>query len=438
MSRLLDAVYCLALVLLSPWLLWRRWRTGRYRHEMGDKLRGLARDVPAGAVWFHGVSVGEVHVLRQLVGAFRKRHPDRACVISATTDTGLVEARRCFPDLVVFAFPFDFSWAVERTLQRVRPVLIVLCESELWPNFIRAVKKRSIPLAVVNARMSPRSLRRYRLFGPAVRWLFGSLDLAAAQTEEYAANLLALGAVPGKVVVTGSIKYDGALTDRANPRTMAQRDLFGVAAGDLVWVAGSTLAPEEDIVLGIYRRAKEAHPGLRLFLVPRQPDRFDEVARLVERAGMPMARRSEMCAATPQAERQGTRPPVVLVDTIGELGALWGLADVAFVGGSLDGRRGGQNMIEPAAFGAAVTFGPHVWNFKEPARRLVEVGGAYQASSAAELDEIVCRLLADPAERRAAGKAARAFVLAQQGATERTLGLLDGLLVNRSASERAA
>jgi 3-deoxy-D-manno-octulosonic-acid transferase len=458
MSRLLDAVYCLALLLLSPWLLWRRWRTGRYRNEMGDKLRGLSRDIPTGAVWFHAVSVGEVHVLRQLVGAFRKRHPDRACVISSTTDTGLAEARKCFDDLEVFAFPFDFSWAVERTLRRVRPALIVLCESELWPNFIRAAKAMHVPVAVVNARMSPRSLGRYRLLGPAVRWLFGSLDLAAVQTEEYAANLLALGGVPGQVVVTGSIKYDGALMDRENPRTLALRELFGVTGDDLIWVAGSTLAPEEEIVLRIYRRVREAHRGLRLFVVPRQPDRFDEVARLLEKSRLEFVRRSALSPASADIAPQSYKPdaqardtsapslarracgqhPVVLVDTIGELGPLWGLADVAFVGGSLDGRRGGQNMIEPAAFGAAVTFGPHVWNFKEPARRLVEVGGAYQASSAGELEEIVCRLLGDAAERRAAGKAARAFVLAQQGATERTLELLDQLLVGRGEAERAA
>jgi 3-deoxy-D-manno-octulosonic-acid transferase len=433
MSRLLDAVYLVALLLLSPWLLWRRWRTGRYRNEMGDKLRGLSRSLPGGAVWFHAVSLGEVHVLRQLVGAFRKRHPERLCVVSSTTDTGLAEARKCFPDLEVIAFPFDFSWAVARTLECVKPALIVLCESELWPNFVRAAKMWGIPLAIVNGRMSPRSFGRYRLLGPAARWLFRSLNLAAVQTEEYAAHMLGLGAIPGQVVVTGSIKYDGALTDRENPRTASLKALLGVTENDLVWVAGSTLAPEEQIVLDIYRRAKEAHPQLRLFLVPRQPDRFDEVAGLLEKSTIPFVRRSQVTdpsAVNPES--------IVLVDTIGELGPLWGLAGVAFVGGSLDGRRGGQNMIEPAAFGAVVTFGPYVWNFKEPARRLVEVGGAYQAKTSAELEEQIRRLLADPEERRAAGQAARAFVLAQQGATERTLNLLDRLLAASAKTEQAA
>jgi 3-deoxy-D-manno-octulosonic-acid transferase len=242
--------------------------------------------------------------------------------------------------------------------------------------------------------------------------------------------MLELGATPGQVHVTGSIKYDGALTDRQNPRTQELRRLLGVGEGDLVWVAGSTLAPEEEIVLAVHEKAKARHANLRLFLVPRQPDRFDEVARLLERKCLAYVRRSQL---SPTAEPS----PVVLVDTIGELGAVWGLADVAFVGGSLDGRRGGQNMIEPAAFGAAVTFGPHVWNFKEPARRLVEVGGAYQVRDGAELETVTLRLLADAEERRAAGRQARAFVLAQQGATRRTLELLDRLLPARPAEEAA-
>jgi 3-deoxy-D-manno-octulosonic-acid transferase len=358
-------------------------------------------------------------------------------VVSSTTDTGLEEARKHFADLPVFAFPFDFSWAVARTLKRVRPSLVVLAESELWPNFVAACKRLDVPVAVVNARLSPRSLGHYRLLGPASRFLFGALDLVATQTEEYAANVLSLGGTPGQVRTTGNIKYDGVLTARDNPRTAALRELLAVQPGELVWLAGSTQAPEEEIVLGIYRRAREKHPGLRLFLVPRQRDSFDEVAWLIDRLGFSFVRRSRLAESgdilrVPPGDRQ-----VVLVDTIGELGPLWGLADVAFVGGSLDGRRGGQNMIEPAAFGAAVTFGPYVWNFKEPVRRLLDVLGAYQVADAAELEKVTLRLLADPAERRGAGAAARAFVLAQQGATRRTLDLLDALST-RGTAEKAA
>lgn len=421
MRHLLDATYLLALLLLSPWLLWRAWRTGRYRQNLRDKLAGFCGDVPAGAVWFHGVSVGEVVLLRQLVAAFRARHPGASVVVSSTTDTGLEEAKKAFPDLVVFPFPFDFSWAVERTLTAIRPSLVVLAESELWPNFLLAARRLAVPVAVVNGRMSPRSLSRYKLVSPLVRWLFATPELLCVQTDEYAAGVLSLGGVPGRVVVTGNVKYDGALTDRGNPRTAALRELLGVRDGDLVWIAGSTQAPEEEIVLNVYRRARERHANLRLFLVPRHRDRFDEVARLIERAGLTFVRRSQLSGQ----EQAGD---VVLVDSTGELSALWGLAAVAFVGGSLDGKRGGQNMIEPAAFGAAVTFGPHVWNFKDPVARLCEVGGACQVRDARELEQTTLRLLADAAERKAVGAAARAFVLVQQGATRRTLDRLDGLL----------
>jgi 3-deoxy-D-manno-octulosonic-acid transferase len=430
MRRLLDAVYAVALLVLAPWLLWRAWRTGRYRTGLSVRLRGTVESLPTAAVWFHGVSVGEVHVLRQLVPAFRQRHPGRAVVVTSSTDTGLAEARRIFSDVPVFAFPFDFSWAVERTLRSVQPELVVLCESELWPNFLWTARKLGVPVAVVNARMSPRSLARYQLVAPLVRGLFAGLELLAAQDEEHAAALLALGGRPGKVRVTGNIKYDGARLDRHQPQTLELGRLLGVEPGQTVWIAGSTQAPEEDIVLEIFCRAVQRHPGLRLFLVPRQRDRFDEVARLLHKKGVPYDRRSQL-------RDEPARQAVVLVDTIGELSFLWGLADLAYVGGSLDGRRGGQNMIEPAAYGAAVTFGPHVWNFRQTAQRLVEVGGAYQVNNARELEEVTLRLLGDEAERRAAAQQARAFVARQQGATARTLDLLDGLLTRPSEKQVA-
>jgi 3-deoxy-D-manno-octulosonic-acid transferase len=275
-----------------------------------------------------------------------------------------------------------------------------------------------VPVAVINGRLSPRSFRRYRRLGALARRLFGRLDLCAVQTEEYAACYRALGVAPQRVHVTGSVKYDGVETDRQNPRTEELRRRLGVGPDDLVWVAGSTQAPEEPIALDIFRRARERHSNLRLFLVPRQRERFEEVAGLLRRSGLPFGRRSEGGDAT---------QPVVLVDTIGELGALWGLADVAFVGGSLDGKRGGQNMIEPAAYGSAVVFGPHVWNFRDTAGRLTEAGGALQVGDAAELEAVVLRLLADPAERQRLGQAARRLVLRQQGATERTVEVLGQL-----------
>ncbi len=431
LSWLLDAIYLIALVLLSPWLVWRAWRTGRYRRGLGAKGLGLGSPLRlADPVWFHGVSVGEVHLLRQLVAAFRQAYPHVPCVISSTTDTGLDEARRCFTDLTVIGYPFDFSWAVRRTLRAVRPRLVVLAECELWPNFLHAARAAGVLIAVVNGRMSPRSLARYCRLGRLPRWLFGHLDLLAAQSSDYADAFRALGAAPEKVVVTGSVKYDGACGERDNAQTRQLRTLLGIGADDLVWVAGSTLAPEEDLVLDTYATLRGTHPTLRLVLVPRQRDRFDEVAALLQRRGVAYRRRSQL-QAPPEPDA------VILGDTLGELGALWGLADVAFVGGSLDGRRGGQNMIEPAAYGAAVLFGPHVWNFREPAARLVEVGGAVQVPDAATLTSAVAWLLTDPNERAAMGRAAQDFVRGQQGATVRTVTLLGNLLGRRGGTQAA-
>lgn len=242
------------------------------------------------------------------------------------------------------------------------------------------------------------------------------------QTEEYAAGFRALGVHRDRVQVTGSIKYDGVTADRTNSKTDELRRLLNVQRSDLVLIGGSTQAPEEEVLLGIYQRALSAHANLRLFLVPRQKDRFDSVADLLRQSGLPFVRRSTL------TEPLTDRSAVVLVDSIGELGALWGLADVAYVGGSLDGKRGGQNMIEPAAYGAAVVFGPHVWNFRETAARLVESEAAIQVADAATLETTVRRLLQHPGERQRLGTAARWFVQQQQGATDKTMDLLDQLV----------
>jgi len=439
MTYLLNALYLGALAVLSPWLLVKALTTGKYRRGLGPKLCGTPasafRPKQAPRVWFHGVSVGEIHLLRTVVAAFRRHHPDWDCVISTTTDTGHDEARKAFPDLVVFWWPFDCSWAVRRTLRAVQPDLVILAEGEIWPNSVCLARQQGIPVAIVNGRLSPRSAARYQWLAPLVRPLFAQLDLIAMQTEQYAAYVRALGAVPERIVVTGNIKFDGVTLERANPKTQALAQLLHIQPGDLVWIAGSTQAPEEQLTLDLYRQLQAEFPRLRLCLVPRQRDRFEEVAGLLARSGLLYVRRSSLTGQTTPAD---LRSAVLLVDTIGELGALWGLADVAFVGGSLDGRRGGQNMIEPAAYGAAVVFGPHVWNFRETAAQLVDAGAAVQIEDAAGLAATIRRLLADAEERHRLGTAAQRFVRTQQGATERTLACLEPLLLRPNQSGQAA
>ncbi len=418
MSHLLDAIYLflLPLALLvrhkKPASLWPRilGRTG-IRKAGGRKRMAKSR-----TVWFHGVSVGEIHLLRGVIAQFRVRHPNVQMIVSSTTETGFAEAVRCLPDCEVIRWPLDFSWAVARALREIDPQLVVLAESEWWPNFLLTAKRLDIPVVAINVRMSPRSAARYRWFRSIARYWYGLVSHFAVQTSEYASHLEGLGVPAERITVSGSVKYDGARSDRTNHKTCELRRLLQVTENDLVWIAGSTQAPEEEIALAIFRKLQRDFPNLRLILVPRQPDRFDEIAEMLRRSKVAFARRRE---SNPMNR------PVVLLDTIGELGAAWGLADIAFVGGSLDGRRGGQNMIEPAAYGAAVIFGPYTWNFKDVVRRLIDADAAIDVRDAAELEAAVRRLLRGSSERRRLGDNARQLVHQQQGATERTLDAID-------------
>lgn len=282
---ILDLIYLFALAVLAPWIVWRAAATRRYRRDLAAKLLGrmtLANPERRPVAWFHAVSVGEVNLLGTLVPAFRKRHPEWLVVVTSTTDTGLVEARKRFADLAVFAWPLDFSWAVGAALDAIRPAIVVLAESEMWPNFLIAAERRNIPVAVVNARMSPRSFRRLqRIAKPARRLLFDRVSRFAVQEEEYAARFRELGVSVARIAVTGSIKYDGAAGARDTPKTRELARLLA-ADGNSILLAGSTHTPEESLILAAFARLRIRHPQLKLILVPRHPDRFDEVARLAE------------------------------------------------------------------------------------------------------------------------------------------------------------
>jgi 3-deoxy-D-manno-octulosonic-acid transferase len=294
---------------------------------------------------------------------------------------------------------------------------------------------------VVNARMSPRSFARLKkVAGLARRLLFRNITRFAVQDVDYADRLHKLGVPDAKLVVTGSLKYDGAINERNALKTAALRTLlFNDHQGSgrlrssesVVLLAGSTHSPEESIVLRVFSQLRERFPQLCLILVPRHPDRFEEVARLIEQSGLRFARRSRIVEPLPEL------PAVILLDSVGELGAAWALADLGFTGGSLDGKRGGQSMIEPAGYGVPCVFGPHVWNFKDAAKRLVEVGGALMVSDALGLEIELARLIADPELRIKMGTAARELVRRQQGATARTLDAIDALLQPITVSQAA-
>jgi 3-deoxy-D-manno-octulosonic-acid transferase len=424
MTWLLNAAYLLLLALASPWLIARMLRHGKYRQGLAQKLLGRvpARNEVRPCIWFHGVSVGEINALAGIVARFRQSFPEWPCVISTTTRTGYELARARFAGLEVFYLPLDFSWAIRRALARLRPALLVLAELELWPNLILLARQAQLRVAVVNGRLSERSFHRYRLLRPLVARCLRQVDLVAAQNETYAHRFMALGAP--RVVVTGSVKFDGAESDRHHPQVERLRGLAGLQEGHLVWLAGSTHEPEERLVLEAFATLARDFPRLRLLLAPRHPERFACVSALLQRSGLCWQRRSELGTAG-----SGTPAAVLLIDTVGELGWWWGTADVAFVGGSLS-RRGGQNMIEPAAYGAAVAFGPNTWNFRDVTAALVAAQAAVVVHDAAELAAFVRRCIAEPDYRTGLGTRARRLVLAQRGAQARTCDLLAQLLPN--------
>ena len=422
---LLNLLYAAALLCASPWIVWRSWRTGRYREGFAAKLLGHApQRVGAGpCVWFHAVSVGEVNLIATLVRRLQNERPEVACYISTTTRTGYELARKKYPEATVFYAPLDFSWAVETALDRIRPSLLILAELELWPNWIRAADTRRVPVTIINGRLSERSFRGYSRW----RWLFAPtlsrITCVAAQTEEYAERFRCLGAQPARVHVTGSVKFDGARGDRGNPQTVQLAALAGIVPSDVVFLAGSTQEPEEAAALDAFRLLTPRHPELRLILVPRHPERFTTVAKLLDSSGIPWQRRSELSPTSTTTNSAH----VLLVDTVGELGAWWGTAHIGFVGGSL-GRRGGQNMIEPGAYGAAVCFGPNTQNFRDIVALFLAVQAAVVVPDAAGLASFVERCLSEVDYRETLGRRAKELVATQLGATERTWQLLAPLI----------
>jgi len=420
---LLNAIYLLLIVVGLPWFAWVAWRKGKYREGYGEKLLGRAprRVSDRPCLWLHAVSVGEVNLLAPLLRVIARQCPDCECVISTTTHTGMKLARKKYPEYTVFYCPLDFTWAVAAAMRRVRPDVLVLTELELWPNLIRAARRHGARVAIINGRLSEHSFRGYRRIRFLLRRVLRQIDLIAVQDATYAERFLALGARPETVQTTGSMKYDGARTDRNNPATRRMAELAGFGPDDVVFLAGSTQEGEEAAALEAFSQLAQRFSRLRLILVPRHPERFDAVGRLLDQSGVAWVRRSHLPDASADSGEAAAR--VLLVDTVGELGAWWGTAHIAFVGGSL-GSRGGQNMIEPAAYGAAVSFGPNTRNFRDIVASLLACDAAVVVANRDELTAFVRRCLEDRNWAEQLGRRAQEHVRRQLGATERTVELL--------------
>lgn len=399
--------------------------SSRWRRGLCQRLGGVPRRAgERPCLWVHGASVGETLLAKGFIAAWRKAHPDWDVAVSAFTPTGVEVARKNFGDLPVFFWPLDLGFCCGRSLGRIRPAAVVLIEMEVWPGFVAAAAARGIPVAVVNGRITERSAGRYDRV-PFMKKTFARISRFCAQEEQYAWRARTIGFAAERVTTTGNMKFDGLPEAPSEEAKAALAAKLGIAAGAAVLVGGSTHDPEEKLLLGAFEELRAAHPGLRLVLVPRHPERAADVVRAAAEAGHETVRKTDI--------DQGVAPPadaVVVVDTVGELRTLWGLATVAYVGGSLT-PRGGQNIMEPAAMGKPVVFGPNMENFREARELLVGAQGCRQVKDAAELLQALQDLFRDGEAARVMGAKAQEALRDKAGATARNVVEIERVLAHR-------
>ena len=419
MRRLYTLIWILALPLALLRLLWRSRKAPAYRRRWAERLGRFDPPARTGGVWVHAVSVGETQAAQPLVKRLLAEPRAQPVTVTTTTPTGSVRVGELFGDQVFHVYlPFDLPWAVDGFLDRVRPRLLIMVETEIWPNLLAGCAARGIPTLLANGRLSARSARGYARLDGFARETFGALGAVAAQSEADAERFVALGVPAGRVRVTGSMKFDMAIRGSVKEQAEVLRRDWGNDRP--VWVAASTHEGEEEAVIEAHRQVLRRLPEALLVLVPRHPERFDRAAQRGRRAGLAMVRRTERAAVTPDTA-------VFLGDTMGELPVFLGAADAAFVGGSLVDI-GGHNVLEPAALGVPVVFGPHMHNFAAISEMLLGADAALQVPDAQGLGEVVLRWLGDASERTRIGENGRRVVEANRGALERTWRMVVDLL----------
>ncbi|GMU36380.1 MAG: 3-deoxy-D-manno-octulosonic acid transferase [Phycisphaerae bacterium] len=434
-----DFCYVLAGLVYLPVALYNAFVRGKNRRGWGQRFGAVPHfDASRRRLWIHAVSLGEVNATPALVEGLRRVRPDLDVVVSTTTDTGFARATALYGADRVFRFPLDFSFAVRRALDRVHPELIVLVELEVWFNLIHEADRRGIPVAVVNGRLTERSARKLARLGGIARSMFRRLTWVGAQDTTIAARFERLGTPLERIEITSSMKWDTATVADRVSGTDELRVALGLGENEALWVCGSTGDDEEPLLLEAFRALLAGATGAaitptspRLALVPRKPERFNDVARLIERCGFDVVRRS-LCPDGASTPGGGVRT-VILGDTLGELRKFYALARVVYVGRSLV-PLGGSDPIEAAALGRAVLCGPHMNNFEAPVAALAEAGALRRIGSASELAAAVRDWLADPAALAERGEKARRVVVAHQGATARTVDRLTAILRGRLPS----
>jgi 3-deoxy-D-manno-octulosonic-acid transferase len=444
MRFVLDLLYLIAGLLYSPVVIYRAIRYNRYRTGWGQRFGRIARDNPEKkCIWLHAVSVGEVNAAKTIVNELHKKFGNYDIIISTTTDTGRARANTLFGnEHKVIYFPYDFSWVMRRAFKNINPAICLLMELEVWPNFVNTANKLNVPVVIVNGRISDKSFSRYNKIKSLVKSVFAKITLSLAQTNEYAERFKQIGVPEKNVIVTGSLKYDTAqITDKVEGADLLAAQLNkagwavpanskdGVYSTTCMWVAGATGPGEEEIILDVFKQLTQNSElrtqnvnDLRLVIVPRKPERFDEVAQLITNAGYECLRYSGI-KQTSKNELRATsheRRIVLLGDTMGDLRKFYSLATIIFVGRSLV-QMGGSDMMEAAALGKCTMFGPHAFNFKQTVDALLENEGAILVKDKQELLEAILKCLNDPPYAQKIARRGRQVIKNNQGATEKTI-----------------
>ena len=429
MRFVIDFVYLLVAAAYSPIVVYRVIKHKRYRAGWSQRLGKIAlrsKSPSKKCIWLHAVSVGEVNATKTIVEELESRFGDFEIVISTTTDTGFARATAIYgANHTVFYFPLDLSWIMRRAFHRIRPTMCLLMELEIWPNFVQVAQQLKIPVVVVNGRISDKSFSRYKIIRPIAKKIFQKVTLILAQTDQYAQRFREIGCSDERVIVTGSLKYDTAqITNRVEGvDTLAAQLNIG---NERLWVAGATGNDEEKMLLDVYQHLKQQNQfkDLRLVIVPRKPERFDEVAELIKQTGFELIRYSRVknqAAGESSIERRASSiESIILGDTMGDLRKFYSLATIIFVGRSLV-PMGGSDMIEAAALGKCTIFGPHAFNFKHTVDALLADNGAIMVDDKDDLLQTMRKCLSEPDSAQKIAQTGREVIRKNQGATARNI-----------------
>lgn len=430
MRILIDLIYLLAAIGYSPIVIYRAVRHKRYRTGWDQRFGKITRKFPEKkCIWLHAVSVGEVNAAKTVIKGLQNKFPDFEIVISTTTDTGYARATNTFgKNFHVFYFPFDFSWSMSRAFRNIHPAICLLMEQEVWPNFLHFAQQSDVPVIVVNGRISDKAFARYEKLKLFSKIIYRKVTLILAQTDQYAQRFITIGAPAENVIVTGSLKYDTSqITNKVEGSDALAAKLN--ITDERLWVAGATGPGEEKILLDVFTNltGRQQFNDLRLAIVPRKPERFDEVAQLIKDAGFDFVRFSSI--KTTDA-RCPDKTPVILGDTMGDLRKFYSLSTIIFVGRSLV-PMGGSDMMEAAALGKPTIFGPHAFNFRQAVDALLKDEGAIMVKDEQELLQTMQKCLSDPDFAQKIAKNGRQVIKKNQGATKKTITQIAALLNDR-------